>query len=45
MSADGKRRTLGQISQSVGLSVERVRQIIKEALAKIREAMEVQFAA
>ena len=45
MPADGKRRTLSQISQSVGLSVERVRQIIKEALAKIREAMEVQFAA
>jgi RNA polymerase sigma factor (sigma-70 family) len=45
MAADGKRRTLGQISQSVGLSVERVRQIIKEALAKIREAMAVQFAA
>ncbi len=45
MSTDGKRRTLGQISQSVGLSVERVRQIIKEALAKIRNAMEVQFAA
>jgi RNA polymerase sigma factor (sigma-70 family) len=44
MPADGKRRTLGQISLSVGLSVERVRQIIKEALAKIRNAMEVQFA-
>ena len=42
---DGKRRTLGQISQNVGLSVERVRQIIKEALAKIRTAMELQFAA
>ena len=45
MSAAGKRRTLGQISLSVGLSVERVRQIIKEALAKIRKAMEVQLIA
>ncbi len=45
VTADGKRRTLGQISQSVGLSVERVRQIIKEALAKIRSAMEEQFVA
>ena len=44
MSANGKRRTLGQISQRVGLSVERVRQIIKEALAHIRNAMEEQFA-
>jgi RNA polymerase sigma factor (sigma-70 family) len=45
MSAEGQRRTLGQVSQSVGLSVERVRQIIKDALAKIRKTMEVQFAA
>jgi RNA polymerase primary sigma factor len=44
LSAEGKRRTLGQISQKVGLSVERVRQIIKESLTKVRKALEMQYA-
>jgi len=45
MTRDGKRRTLGVIGQSVGLSVERVRQILKEALSKIKSSMEAQLTA
>jgi RNA polymerase sigma factor (sigma-70 family) len=43
LTAEGKRRTLGQISENVCLSVERVRQIIKESLGKVRKALEAQF--
>ena len=45
LTEEGKRRTLSQISGGIGLSVERVRQIIKESLTKIRKALETQFSA
>jgi len=40
ITKSGKRPTLGQISKGVNLSVERVRQIIKEALSKIKVSLE-----
>jgi len=43
ITKDGKRPTLGKISKGVSLSVERVRQIIKEALSKIRVSLEAQL--
>ena len=45
MTQDGKRPTLGLISQGVGLSVEGVRQIIKKALSKIRISVEARLTA
>jgi len=45
LTTEGKRCTLSQISDGIGLSVERVRQIIKESLARIRKAIEEQFVA
>ncbi len=43
--SDGKRRTLAQIGTEVGLTNERIRQIEKRSLQKLRLALEDHFAA
>ena len=45
MLTGGKPRTLAQVGELVGLTNERVRQIEKKSLGKIRAAMELYFAA
>jgi RNA polymerase sigma factor (sigma-70 family) len=45
MLTGGKARTLAQVGEIVGLTNERVRQIEKKSLGKIRAALEVYFAA
>jgi RNA polymerase primary sigma factor len=45
MLTGGKARTLAQVGELVGLTNERVRQIEKKSIIKIRAAMESQFAA
>jgi len=42
VSAEGKKTTLSDLAEELGVSIERVRQIERQALKKIREAMVIE---
>ncbi|MDP6448333.1 MAG: sigma factor-like helix-turn-helix DNA-binding protein, partial [Pirellulaceae bacterium] len=43
LESEGKKKTLSQVGLQVGLTTERVRQIQKQALAKLKAALNEEY--